>query len=74
MYKTWCASAEDPETLARVLEAHLNEFADEVVSVSYSVDRHHHVLAVYRPVEPGELGSQQAAVTVAERIIDHAQS
>lgn len=73
MYKAWSASAEDGRTLARGLEAHLNEFAHEVVSVSYAIDKDHHVLAVYKPVEPDVVQAQEAAVTFAEQIIDKAQ-
>ena len=73
MYKAWSASADDGGTLARGLEAHLNEFAHEVVSVSYSVDTHHHVLAVYRPVGITTALADEAAVTVAEQILDHAE-
>jgi hypothetical protein len=66
MYKTWTASRDDGRVLARELEAHLNEFAAEVVSVSYAVSKSHYVLAVYRPVDSQE----EAAVTLAEQIID----
>ncbi|HLJ68894.1 MAG TPA: hypothetical protein VKX16_16175 [Chloroflexota bacterium] len=68
MYRTWTASAEDAESLARALEAHLNEFAEEVISVGYAVTGSHHVLAVYRELE----GSLQAGavVAVAEQILD----
>ncbi len=74
MYKAWSASAQDVGTLARGLEAHLNEFAYEVVSVSYAIDKHHHVLAVYRPLEPDIGDSHEVAVSVAEQIIDSAQT
>jgi hypothetical protein len=70
MFKTWTTSAADAETAARDLEAHLNEFAEEVISVAYAVERGHHVLAVYREIEPMADG---AVVAVAEQIIDHAQ-
>jgi hypothetical protein len=70
MFKTWTSSALDAETVARDLEAHLNEFAEEVVSVAYAVDSGHHVLAVYREIEPL---ADVAVVAVAEQIIDHAQ-
>ena len=73
MYKAWSASAEDGTTLARGLEAHLNEFAHEVVSVSYAIDKDHHVLAVYRPVAPDVAQAHEAAVSLAEQIIDKAQ-
>jgi hypothetical protein len=69
MYKTWVSSAADAETLARDLEVHLNEFASEVISVSYAVSNVHSVLAVYRDIDH----STEAAVAVAEQIIDGAQ-
>jgi hypothetical protein len=71
MYKTWVSTAADEDTVARGLEAHLNEFAEEVISVSYSVAQKHHVLAVYRPIEPGFAEQHEIAVSVAEHIIDH---
>jgi hypothetical protein len=74
MYKTWCASHDDAEALSRDLEAHLNEYAEVVLSVSYSVTDRHHVLAVYKPVEFFDQARAEAAVTVAEQIIDQAQS
>jgi hypothetical protein len=70
MYKTWVSSGEIV-TLARELEAHLNEFAAEVVSVSYAVTDSHHVLAVYKLVEPSTSG-QEVAVSAAEQIIEEA--
>jgi hypothetical protein len=71
MYKAWWASAEGGEELAQKLEAQLNEFAGEVIAVSYAVDTGtHHVLAVYREVESSEGSSAEEAVAVAERIID----
>jgi hypothetical protein len=73
MFKTWVASEEDAETLARNLESHLNEFASEVISVAYSVDEIHHVLAVYRDIDLSLGEPAEAAVTVAEQIIDGAQ-
>jgi hypothetical protein len=72
VYRAWTASAGDGEALARVLEAHLNEFAEEVLSVSYAVTEEHHVLAVYRPIEPR--GDSLEAVAVAEHIVDEAQA
>lgn len=69
-YQTWTASDRDVEALARALEAHLNEFADQVISVSYAVTDVHHVLVVYEPVEIVHAGEEEAAVTVAEHIID----
>jgi hypothetical protein len=74
MYRTWVFSAPDAESLARNLEIHINEFADEVVSVSYSVHTDHHVLVVYRAIETTSRERQEAAVSVAEHIIDEAQS
>ena len=74
MYKSWCASAADQHTLSRDLEAHLNEYAQEVVSVSYAISRRHYVLAVYKPVEPGALRVEEAAVSEAELIIDQLQN
>jgi hypothetical protein len=74
MFKTWTASAGDVESLSRELEVHLNEFADEVISVAYAVSDRHHVLAVYRPVELSIEDRQEVAVSVAEHIIEGAQS
>ncbi|GAC1473096.1 MAG: hypothetical protein PVSMB7_26600 [Chloroflexota bacterium] len=71
MFRTWTTSADDAETVSRALEVHLNEFADEVVSVSYSVDGAYHVLAVYRGIE--HVVENAEAVTVAERILEGAQ-
>ena len=72
MYKTWTGQSDDMDTLARNLEAHLNEYADEVVSVSYAVAGAHYVLAVYREIEMASDAREEAAVTVAEQIIDEA--
>ncbi len=72
MYKTWVSSG-DIVSLTRELEAHLNEFAEEVVSVAYAVNNGHHVLAVYKLVEPADETSE-AVVSVAEHIIEEAQS
>lgn len=69
-YETWTASDRDGESLARALEAHLNEFAERVISVSYAVSDQHYVLAVYEPVETVLADEEEAAVTVAEQIID----
>jgi hypothetical protein len=74
MYRTWVFSADDAESLARSLEIHINEFADEIVSVSYSVDTLHHVLVVYREIEAANMERAEAAVSVAEHIIDEAQA
>ena len=72
MFKSWTTSADDAESLARNVEAHLNEHAEEVVSVSYAVTDKHRALLVYRPVEP-TLGEQVVAVTVAEHILEQNQ-
>jgi hypothetical protein len=74
MFKTWTQSARDAETLARELEAHLNEYADEIISVCYVVNTDHHVLAVYRPVDTSLSPPVETAVAVAEHIIEDAQS
>ncbi len=74
MFKIWTASSPEIEPLARNLEAHLNEFADEVVSVAYAVTDAHYVLAVYRQVELSIGDRQEVAVSVAEHIIEDAQS
>jgi hypothetical protein len=63
MYRAWTASADDPEELSRAVELHLNEFAAEIVSVAYAVDRSHHALVVYRPI--GAEVSEDAAEAVA---------
>lgn len=73
MYKTWTGFADDAPTVARDLEAHLNEYAGEVVSVAYAVSDLHYVLAVYREVDAGHEASHEAAVSIAEQIIDHAK-
>jgi DNA-binding winged helix-turn-helix (wHTH) protein len=60
--------------LSRSLEAHLNEFAEDVVSVGYAVDGGlHSVLLVYRPVEASGDGELEAVVSVSEEIVDQAQ-
>lgn len=69
-YETWTSSDGDPQSLARALEAHLNEFAERVISVCYAVAGQHYVLAVYEPVEPAVAGGEEVAVIVAEQIID----
>ena len=75
MFKTWTASDDDPEALARHVEGHLNEYADLIISVSYSVSAgRHHVLAVYRPIDPFEDIQAEAVVSVAEEIVEEAQS
>jgi hypothetical protein len=73
MYKTWTGSAPQAESLARDLEAHLNEFAGEVVSVAYAVSDAHYVLAVYKLVETSAAEGAEVAVTTAEQIIEGLQ-
>ena len=73
MFKTWTASDEDPEALARAVEGHLNEFAAEV-SVGYAVAEKHFVMVVYRQVEAAQNDRQEAAVSVAEEIVEQAQA
>ena len=73
MYRTWVFSAPDSETLARNLEVHINEFADEIISVSYSVHTNHHVLVVYRGIDATSSEHEETAVSVAEHIIDGTQ-
>lgn len=70
MYRTWVESDSDRRALARALEAHLNEFAAEIISVSYAVDGEFHVLAVYRAIETGGSAQEEAAVAQAEEIIE----
>jgi hypothetical protein len=70
MFKAWATSAPDGQTLARAVEAHLNEYADEVVSVAYAVTDRHHILAVYRPLDAAPGLGEEAAVAVAEQIIE----
>lgn len=70
MYKALTISATLPDELARGVEAHLNEFAAEIVSVSYAIGDGHHALVVYREIDTsGEAASDQA-VAVAEQIIE----
>jgi hypothetical protein len=73
MFKVWTGSDADADSLARQLEAHLNEFAAEVVAISYSVADDHFVMAVYRPVEVSVDDRMEAAVGVAEDIVSDAQ-
>ena len=70
MYKTWTGSATEASEVARALEAHLNEFADEIVSVSYAVGEEHCVLAVYRPIDMSHEAGEETAVAVAEQLLD----
>jgi UDP-2,3-diacylglucosamine pyrophosphatase LpxH len=74
MFKTWTSSSREIEPLARALEAHLNEFADEVVSVAYAVTDRHHVLALYKQVELSNEDHQEVAVSEAEYIIEEVQA
>ncbi len=69
MYVAWTASASTPEELARAVETQLNEYAEDIISVSYAVDHGHHALLVYRSIEPIDATSV-GAVAVAEQIID----
>jgi hypothetical protein len=71
MYRSWTCSGPDGESVARALEAHLNEFAGEIVSVSYAVDESHYVLVVYRAIA-GLDETPAIAVAEAEQILDHA--
>lgn len=72
MYKAWHGSGDDMSVVTRRLEAHLNEFAEEVISVSYAISTGHHILAVYRTVEVAD--TESAAVVAAEEIIDGAHA
>lgn len=76
MFKTWAISGEELPALARAVEGHLNEFAEEVISVSYAIaaDDQHHVLVVYRPVELEHDASLEAAVSIAEDIVESASA
>jgi hypothetical protein len=73
MYKTWVSSGPDAEALARALEVHLNEFAEDVISVAYAVHHEHHVLAVYRAIDLTLGAAEESAVTVAEDILEQVQ-
>ena len=70
MYRAWTAVADDPETLSRAVEAHLNEHAAEVVSVAYAVDRSHHALVVYRPIESEVSEVAAQAVATADALLE----
>ena len=74
MFKAWAHSDVDRDSLVKELEHHLNEHAEEVISVSFAVSGGFHVLAVYREVESGLEGAAEAAVDVAEEIIEQAQA
>ena len=69
MYRVWTSSNDDGAALARELEAHLNEYAEDVVSVSFAVTDLHHVLAVYRVIELTSSAQQEAAIALAEEIV-----
>jgi hypothetical protein len=69
MYKVWTASAAQATALARSLESHLNEYAEEIISVSYAVTDVHHVLAVYRMVDLTDGAGAEAAVAAAEELM-----
>lgn len=68
VYQVWTASAESAEALEHKLEVQLNEFAEEVVSVSYAVTDSggHHVLLVYRGIASGTGLRAAVAAEVAE--------
>jgi hypothetical protein len=75
MFKTWTGSNDDPRSLAQSLEGHLNEYAEEVISVGYAIEGgQHHVLAVYRAVEANGDRQMEAAVELVEGILEEAQS
>ncbi|MGH2441588.1 MAG: hypothetical protein ACRDFX_00290 [Chloroflexota bacterium] len=74
MYKVWATSAENAGELARSIERHLNEFAEEVISVCYEVDTGHHALVVYRANGTMVEVREEEAVAEAEQIIDTFQS
>jgi hypothetical protein len=75
MFKTWTGTAADPETLAKSLEGHLNEFARTVVGMSYAIGgERHHVLVVYETVEAADDARMEAAVSIAEGIVEQAQA
>ena len=73
MFKAWSGSAGNAEALARSLEAHLNEFAEQVISVGYAISGGHHALVVYRTIDISESEPTQTAVEVAESILDDAR-
>ena len=73
MFKTWTSGGPDAESVARELETHLNEYAQDVVSVSYAVTDQHWVLAVYRAIEATAMAGEAEAVAVAEHILEESQ-
>lgn len=70
MYRAWTASADDPEELARAVEVHLNEFAEEIISVAYAVDRNHHVFVVYRPIEVEVAEAAAEVLATADALLE----
>ena len=73
MFRAYTATAASAELLARQLEAHLNEYASEVVSVSYSVEAQvHRVLAVYVELETGDVA--EAALAAVEEVLEEADA
>src|SRR5262245_35773685 len=73
VFEVWTAEDDNAEDLARRLEARLNEYAAQVISVSYTVADKHFVMAVYQPVQPLDDDALEAAVEVAEEIVAQAQ-
>ncbi len=73
MYKAWSTSAEDVETLEHALDSFLNEYVGSVTSVSYAVSDRHYVLVVYEPFEVEGTAREEAAVSAAEEILEHAE-
>lgn len=56
-----------------MLESHLNEYASEVVSVSYHVEGGtHRALAVYVELATGE--AAEAALAAVEEVLDEAEA
>lgn len=70
MYKTWSISAGDLESLQHELDTFLNEFVEELISVSYAIQDRHYVLVVYRAVDLEVSRGAEAAVSAAEEIIE----
>ena len=60
--------------MARAVEGHFNEFAEKVINVSYAIGGRHFVMVVYRQVEAAQNDRQEAAVSVAEEIVEQAQA
>lgn len=74
MYKVRTVAANDADGLARAVEAHINEYAEDVISVSYAIERQHIALLVYRPVNLASEAPVEEAVNVAEHILDEYQA